>query len=289
MKSEEALKQTEAGIDELISALEQGRSGSLIQFLEFQARFHHYSFRNCLLIAVQNPAATYVAGFARWKQLDRHVRKGEKGLAILAPLVRKAKKDETSDGEEEVSESRTLRGFRTVFVFDVSQTEGNALPEFSRIHGDPGDKLRRLQSYVRDQGIGLTTVVSLGGAEGVSYGGRIEILENLDPAKEFAVTAHELAHELLHRTERRKETTRKIRELEAEAVAFVVSRAAGLDAKTHSADYIQLYSGDKEMLLQSLDHIQRVAAQIIAALELSENTEADQKSVSSKEAGKVFV
>jgi antirestriction protein ArdC len=287
MKSEEALKQTEAGIDELVSALEQGKSESLIRFLEFQARFHHYSFRNCVLIAVQNPAATYVAGFARWKQLGRHVKKGEKGLAILAPLVRKTKKEETSDDEEEASESRTLRGFRTVFVFDVSQTEGDTLPEFSRIHGDPGDKLRRLQCYIRGKGIGLTTVPGLGGAEGVSYGGRIEILENLDPAKEFAVTAHELAHELLHRAERRKETTRKIRELEAEAVAFVVSRAAGLDAKAHSADYIQLYSGDKEMLLQSLDHIQRVATQIIAALESSED--ADPKSASPEEAEKVLV
>jgi hypothetical protein len=98
----------------------------------------------------------------------------------------------------------------------------------------------------------------------------------LSPAEEFAVTAHELAHELLHRTERRKETTRRIRELEAEAVSFVVSRAVGLEAATHSADYIQLYGGDKELLMQSLDYIQKVAAEIIESLETLSDNDASQ-------------
>lgn len=78
--------------------------------------------------------------------------------------------------------------------------------------------------------------------------------------------AHELAHELLHRTERRQETTRSIRELEAEAVAFVVARAASLDGISRSADYIQLYAGDKQLLMKSLDHIQRVSSSIIEDL-----------------------
>lgn len=79
MKSEDALKQTEFGINELTLALEQGRSETLIQFLAFQARFHNYSFRNCMLIAIQRPDATFVAGFRRWRELGRFVRKGEKG------------------------------------------------------------------------------------------------------------------------------------------------------------------------------------------------------------------
>jgi hypothetical protein len=278
MKSDEALKQAEAGIDELIKALEQGRSETLIQFLEFQARFHHYSFRNCLLIAMQNPAATNVAGFARWKQLGRFVKKGEKGLMILAPLVYRKKKDDDSDDEQS---SPTVRGFRVAHVFDVAQTEGAELPEFSRTHGEPGEKLGRLQGYVNELDIALEFADSLGGARGVSHGGKIEILNGLDPAEEFLVTAHELAHELLHRGERRKETTRKVRELEAEAVAFIVCRAAGLDAVSRSADYIQLYSGDKELLMQSLDHIQRVSTQIITAVTSSGSDDSDMNSVRS--------
>lgn len=273
MKTEEALKKTEAGIDELVQALEQGKSDALVRFLDFQARFHSYSFRNCLLIAMQNPSATFVAGFTRWKQLGRFVKKGEKGLMILAPIVRRRQpEDEAEDLSDEGQVSRSVRGFRAVYVFDVAQTEGADVPEFSRISGEPGKKLAIIQAVVRNRGIELELAANLGGARGLSQGGKIIVLEGLSPAEEFAVTAHELAHELLHRTERRKETTRRIRELEAEAVSFVVSRAVGLEATTHSADYIQLYGGDKELLMQSLDHIQKVAAEIIESLEtLSEN------------------
>ncbi len=273
MKSEEALKRTEAGIDELIAALEQGKSESLVRFLEFQARFHNYSFRNCLLITMQNPDATYVAGFQRWKELSRFVKKGEHGIMILAPIVRRRKAadgaSETVDDDESQGE-KAVCGFRAVYVFDVLQTEGEELPEFSRIAGDPGDKLMLLADLVKERGIELCYEPNLGGADGRSEGGKIVIREGMPPAQEFAVLAHELAHELLHRTERRKETTRKIRELEAEAVSFVVSNAAGLEGITRSADYIQLYAGDKELLLASLDHIQRVAAEIIEELEKSE-------------------
>jgi len=274
MKSEQALKQTEQGIDELVKALEQGRSETLLRFLEFQARFHDYSFRNCLLIAMQKPDATYIAGFQRWKELGRFVRKGEKGIMILAPIIRRHKANEDTGEKSSDEEERTPRvfGFRAVHVFDVSQTEGRELPEFSRITGDPGNKLQRLVAIVAERGIELCYEASLGGADGLSQGGKITLREGMAPADEFSVMAHELAHELLHRTERRKETTRKVRELEAEAVAYVVTRAAGLDGIHRSADYIQLYSGDKELLLESLDHIQRVASEIIDGLEASDGT-----------------
>lgn len=267
MKSEEAIKRTEEGIEALIAALEQGKSDELLRFLEFQAKFHNYSFRNCLLIAIQSPEATLVAGYKRWQGLGRFVKKGEKGIMILAPIVRRRKEEDSDADTEDSKPQERLFGFRATHVFDVSQTEGQDVPEFSRIAGDPGEKLLLLAELVRERGIELSYAANLGGADGRSEGGKITIREGMEPAQEFAVLAHELAHELLHRTERRKETTRQVRELEAEAVAFVVSKAAGLNAATRSSDYIQLYSGDKEMLIASLDHIQRVAAEIIDELE----------------------
>ena len=266
MKSEAAVKQTEQGIDELIKALEQGKSDTLVKYLEFLGRFHEYSFRNCLLICMQRPDATHVAGFRRWKELGRFVNKGEHGIAILAPIVRKPKAKEDTDDDaldEEQAAGRRVCGFRAVHVFDVSQTEGQELPEFSRIGGDPGDKLAKLETVVLSHGIELAYESHLGGADGRSEGGRIVLRAGLPPAEQFTVLAHELGHELLHRSERRKETTRKIRELEAEAVSFVVSRAIGLEGISRSADYIQLYAGDKELLLESLDHIQKIASSII--------------------------
>lgn len=267
MNREEALALAERGVDELIAALEQGRSERLLEYLAFQARFHRYSFNNTLLIALQRPDATYVAGFQRWKELARFVRKGEKGIMILAPLLKRIKREDNDDVESEGEKSSSrLVGFRVTYVFDVSQTEGEDLPQFSVITGDPGDLIPVLRHLVSEQGIELRYEEHLGGADGLSEGGRIAVRQGLSAAEEFAVTVHEFAHELLHRGERRKETTKTIRELEAEAVAFIVCRAAGLDGLSRSSDYIQLYQGDKELLMHSLAHIQRVAAQIIDGL-----------------------
>jgi len=269
MNRDEAWALAEQGVEELIVALEQGRSERLLEYLAFQARFHCYSFNNCLLIAIQKPDATYVAGFQRWKELGRFVRKGEKGVMILAPLVKRASTQKNSASE--VGEETTSRviGFRATYVFDVSQTDGEELPQFCLITGDPSALTPAIRRLVSEHGIDLRYEEQLGGADGMSEGGRIAIRRGLPAAEEFAVMVHELAHELLHRSERRKETTRTIRELEAEAVAFVVCRAAGLDGLARSSDYIQLYQGDKQMLVHSLSHIQRVAAQIIDGLSSS--------------------
>ena len=275
MNREEALALAERGVDELLAALDQGKSERLREYLAFQARFHRYSFNNCLLIALQKPDATFVAGFQRWKELNRFVRKGEKGIMILAPLVKRSKRGEETRRDEDEPSAKVV-GFRTAYVFDVSQTEGEEPPQMSVISGDPGDLTDTLRRLIACCGIELRYEESLGGALGVSEGGRIAILQGLAPAEEFAVLAHELAHELLHRNERRKETTKTIRELEAEAVAFVVCRAEGLESLERSSDYIQLYQGDKELFLASLNHIQRVAGQIIDGLiELSDSPEPD--------------
>jgi hypothetical protein len=271
MKRDEATKLAETALGQLAEALEQGHSKALTLYLQTLARFHRYSFGNVLLIACQRPDATHVAGFHTWKKLGRTVKKGETGIAILAPLVRRRAVDALDHKPDDKQPSRdkgcTVRGFKVVHVFDVSQTEGQALPEFAPAEGDPRQHLDQLRQAVRTHGIALDYAPIPGGALGASQGGSITVRPDLSPAEEFSVLVHEFAHELLHKGERRGETTKTVRETEAEAVAFVVSQVAGLDTKTRASDYIHLYRGDKETLAESLEHIQRAATTILTALD----------------------
>lgn len=267
MQTEQARKMIDDQLELLSEALAAGRSEQLEAFLTTMAKFHRYSLGNTLLIMVQKPEATHVAGFHRWKELGRTVKKGEKGIAILAPMFFKGEDhvEKTGEASDEESTEREVR-FRVVYVFDVSQTEGEELPAFARPSGDPGTYLGKLRGLVQDLDIELEYRDDLGGADGLSKGGLIAIQSGLSPAEEFSTLVHELTHEQLHHGERRKESTKKSRELEAEAVAFVVSQAIGLDAQTASSDYIQLYRGDKEALGESLEAIRSVSQRILGAL-----------------------
>jgi hypothetical protein len=277
MNREEALKKSDDALKELAEALKQGKSEKLLEYLGMLSRFHQYSFGNCILIYLQKPDATLVAGFGRWLENKRYVRKGEKGIAILAPLVGKRKKDTEPSGSQSEAPSKefgeaspkVLYGFRVVHVFDVSQTEGEDLPKFASLGGDPGDKLLMLEEIVRGHGIAIEFVESLpGDANGMSEGGKISINSNRSKAQMFSTMTHELAHELLHWKEDRRETTTKsVRETEAEAVAYVVCRWAGLECSTKASDYIQLYNGDEKVLMQSLEVIRTVSSKIISQLE----------------------
>ena len=261
MKREEARETVEHGIAELHEALGQGRSDQLVRYLEVMSRFHNYSFGNVLMIYAQMPQALQVAGFHRWKQLKRNVKKGEKGIAILAPCTYKQKVDD--DEEKQITR---VAGFKVVYVFDVTQTEGEPLPEFAGIDGDPGTNLARIEHVIRAAGIELEYDCVPSGALGASSGGKITVRSDLSPSETFAVLVHEIAHERLHWQGRRHETTKTVRETEAEAVAFIVCHAFGLDSVTRSSDYIQLYRGGAETLAESLDFIQKTATQIIEAL-----------------------
>ena len=164
--------------------------------------------------------------------------------------------------------ARQLFGFRAVHVFDITQTEGAELPEFAGIDGDPGRQLQRLEDIVSKHGIQLQYDFPACGAQGVSRGGTIVIRPDMPPAETFAVMVHEVSHELLHqRTGRKREVSRTVRETEAEAVAYVVCQALGLETTTRSADYIQLYQGDVTTLSESLDLIQKTATSLIEQLQ----------------------
>jgi antirestriction protein ArdC len=215
-----------------------------------------------LLIALQKPDASHVAGFRTWNELGRFVKKGEKGIMILAPIVRR--KAENSEDDEK--ESSRIAGFRAAYVFDVSQTDGQELPQIGVVHGDPREYSDGLSRFAAAQNIAIEYSQDIAPARGTSYGGRIVLLPGQSTAEQFSTLVHELAHELLHRGDRREQTSRKVRETEAEATAFVVCHAIGLETGSAAADYIQLWNGDKETLTNSLTHIQKAASQMLAAL-----------------------
>lgn len=260
MTADELKKLTTDALNQLGAALDQGRSEGLTALLKTMGRFHRYSFHNVSLIVSQHPTATRVAGFHTWRTLGRFVRKGEKGIAILAPITARRQAEATDD------DSKSVVGFRAAYVFDVEQTDGDPLPEPAEASGDPGARTACLRAAIISQGIAVEYVEQLGGALGTSSGGRIQVVSGLQPASEFTVLVHEYAHELLHRTGERP-ASRDTRELEAEAVAFVVGNAIGLDVTDAARDYIHLYRGDSTALAESLGRIQRTAALILTAVE----------------------
>jgi antirestriction protein ArdC len=235
-------------------------------------RFHSYSFGNILEIARQKPDATRVAGLYAWNQLGRKVRKGERGIRILAPVIGiRRKKGEEAEKDVRTQNEGVVIGFRSAYVFDVSQTEGKELPELSaHVTGNAGEYRERLVDFVIGQGIEIEFKESIAPALGVSYGGKIALLPGQSTAEEFSTLVHELAHEMLHKAERRTATTKTVRETEAEAIAFVVGKTIGLETGRASADYIHLYHGNAALLAESLEVIQKTSAVILSALESPE-------------------
>jgi hypothetical protein len=259
-----------ANVKCLIEQLEAGHSDALTAYLNAMSRFHSYSFGNVLEIARQRPTATKVAGMYAWNQLGRRVKKGEKGIRILAPIIGiKRKPDAEAEKDITKQNTRVLVGFRNAYVFDVEQTDGVELPAMREVYGDVGENHDRLLSFIERQGIELVFTEKIAPALGMSYGGRIAILLGQSKAETFATLLHELAHEMLHKAERRTTTTKVVRETEAEAIAFVVGKAVGLEAGTASADYIALYHGNASLLIESLEVIQKTSSVILAALESS--------------------
>lgn len=266
MKREEVSELVERGIRELNEALAAGKSDRLQKYLDVMARFPRYSFNNCILVALQFPEARIVQGFHAWKKLGRSVKKGEKGIGIIAPMIGRKKDDDS--GKTDKSKEKAIFGFKVVHVFDVSQTEGDEMPEFADVTGDPGDNIEAVEALIRSHGIELVYEVIPCGADGLSKKGTIVIAPDLEPAARLATLVHEVSHEFMHQSsERRMETTKTIRETEAEAVSHVVCQALGLETLEHSADYIQLYNGDVEVLAKSMDHIQKTAAKILEGIQ----------------------
>ena len=269
MNLEEIKNKTREAADYLVQSLEAGHSEVLKQYLGAMAKFHNYSFGNIMLIARQKPSASKVAGVRTWNSLGRFVRRGEKGILILAPMVgRKRQRIEETTGEkgEGKNPQAQLYGFRAVYVFDISQTEGEELPTLTEVQGDVSGYRQRLVKFVEAQGIELNYSEEIGPAKGLSHGGKITLLSGMQPAEEFSTLVHEIGHEMLHRGDRRTLTSKTVRETEAEAVAFVVCQAIGLENGSSAADYIQIWNGDANFLRESLEAVQQTAAVILGSI-----------------------
>jgi len=274
MKLEEVNQRTKEAVDFLVAALESGHSEVLTAYLSAMAKFHTYSFGNILLIARQKPEATNVAGIRTWNSLGRFVKRGEKGIFILAPMIgfRRSRQNEiatdinTDNSADERKPEPRLVGFRAVYVFDITQTEGKEIATLTEVSGDVSGYRERLFKFVEGQNVELSFSERIAPAKGLSHGGKITLLSGMQPAEEFSTLVHEIAHEMLHRGERRTLTTKQVRETEAEAVAFVVCQSIGLRNGTASQDYIQLWHGDANLLRESLEAVQQTAAVILGGI-----------------------
>jgi antirestriction protein ArdC len=230
--------------------------------LDFVARFHDYSFGNALLIRLQRPDATRVAGYQRWRELGRNVRRGEHGICILAPVTYRKKVD--ADDETDPVEIRAVRGFRSAFVFDVAQTDGEELPRTvfaDRLTG--GGDLERasfdaLASSLRATGwtvnhVAQHSLAALGAstANGCTVYDKRAVLirDDLDIAQQFKTLAHEHAHVTLH-GELGSRQDRALMECEAESASYIALRVLGIEAVTYSAGYLAAWSSSDPRTLQ---------------------------------------
>lgn len=264
--------------DALLATLTEGIEGLTTSeawraHLDVQRRFHRYSFSNSLLIYAQDPAASRVAGFTTWKRLGRSVRRGERAIWILAPML--AKRARLGDDEER----RGIVGFRPVPVFDVAQTDGEPLPEVcTTLRGDdPGTWLDRLTSCAGQLGYAVEFTDLPGATNGdcTFARRRIRVERRNERAQQVKTLAHELAHALLHEGV----DDRPLVELEAESTAYVVCRTFGFDTGEYSFGYVAGWAGGGPeavaRITESGGRIQRAAAVMLESLEACDRPGAD--------------
>lgn len=284
-------------VQELTNKLEQGlqdlfNSDSYRNYLSTMSKFHNYSFNNTLLIAMQKPEATLVAGYQAWqKNFERHVNKGEKAIRILAPAPYKIKEerdkldpvtgemmfDENGMPQKEETEV-TIPAFRAVSVFDVSQTDGKPIPEL-----EVNELLSTVEGY-EDFVQALMNIspvpIAFEDIPGDSKGyfstaeKRIAVQENMSESQTLKTMVHEVAHSMLHDKEVNQSMDipvkdRNTKEVEAESVAFTVCQHFGIDTSDYSFGYIAGWSSGRNMkeLKSSLDTIRKTASELITGIE----------------------
>ena len=254
------------------------------KYLTVMSKFHNYSLNNTLLIYLQNPNATAVAGFNKWKKdFHRTVKKGEKSIRILAPILKNKEllESDENDNQESKNENKIIVGYRPVPVFDISQTVGEELPQAPKpidlegsypLYEQNKNILKKLTGYE------VVEAPREDGADGsCNYETKIiSIQKNLSEFQKMKTLLHECGHALLHGSlinndnldsfEVEVMNNRHIREVEAESVSFVVGQFLGFDSSEYSFNYIVNWSGKNEYLENSLKRIRNTANQIIDVL-----------------------
>jgi len=293
-KTKERLKEITDSIESGIQALFQ--SDKYMQYLRTMSRFHSYSLNNTLLIAMQKPDATHVAGFNKWRdQFSRNVKKGEKGIKIIAPTPYKVKKEQEkvdpvtkapmldTNGKvitEEVEVKIPL--YRVVSVFDVSQTEGKPIPALANsLTGDVQQYEIFMEALRRSSPVPLAFEQMAANTDGYfsSQNQKIAIREGMSEVQTVSALIHEIAHSKLHdRTKQQADSAqlsenaeppkpkdRRTEEVEAESISFAVCQYYGIQTGENSFGYIATWSKDKELpeLRTSLETINKTSSSLI--------------------------
>ncbi len=286
--------ETDERVAELTDRLENGvkelyASDNYAQYISAMAKFHHYSFGNALLILVQCPHATNVAGYGTWKQLGRQVKRGEKGILILAPcnfraVLEREKLDPQTgqtlygpDGNPLTEKVKiSPNRFKIAHVFDLSQTEGRELPEIgvSELTGDVADYAGIYGRLTALSPLPVQQEDFPRSAKGyTSFSeNRIVIKPGMSQVQTIKTLVHEIAHAKLHKPAdllvEEQPKQRRQKEVEAESVAYVVCQYFGIDTSDYSLAYVAGWSRDRELseLKASLNVIHSTAGEIIDAI-----------------------
>jgi len=235
-------------LKQLSQETEQAKQSKFFKdYLETMSRFWNYSYYNQLLIHFQYPSATRIAGIRTWNKSGRNIIKGSKAIRILAP---KLKKEEDED---------IITGFTRVSVFDISQTEGKKLPEINiDTKGENKELMKQLLSFCKERSIEVKFRQLETGTYGFSAGGSIVIDNKASVNTQINTLIHEIAHELLHKG---SNLTKEVKEIQAEAVAYIVSRHFGLQPK--SFNYLALYDADERRIMENIKEIAGCVREII--------------------------
>jgi len=267
----------QAALDRIDSAVENiNTDADWRAFLSFSSKFYHYSARNTLLIYAQNPQASYVKGYKAWNQLGRYVKKGAKGISILAPCIKKVEefaepdnKAEYQDAEAEKVTKKVLTGFKVTYVFDIADTDGSDEQIPVLVKGLAGNTEQERQIYESlkayisaEHPVQEVTGTSSKGSYNFETG-IISVRSDLEHLQKIKTILHEYAHSIDFTMNPADTISRNHRELIAESVAYVVSFRLGLDTSRYSMSYIKSWLTDKDELKVVADTVQKVAAKII--------------------------
>lgn len=292
MKNKKTTKDRQEVLKDLTEQLEKSiqdfmESEKYKAFLSSMAKFHNYSLNNQILIAVQKPDSTLCAGYTTWQKQNRYVKKGEKGIRIICPAPYKKEYlkdviDKTTGKPELLPDGKAKQEivqkvipfFKVGYVYDISQTDGQPLPEIADIlEGDLDEGLKSLKEAMLQVSPVPVCFQPIDGEANGFYSpaaGEIVVDSTLSEKQSLKTLIHETAHAILHNPETASsQSTRETKEVEAESVAYVVCQYFGLDTSDYSFGYIAGWSSGKGTpeLKASLENIRNTSNEIISNVE----------------------